>query len=183
MKKNKILLFVLGILFMLTSCETLKEPTVEYGPVYPLSGEWIVRFMKVNPVKGDTSSFVTVTTSNDASNSTTSLWLRKTGSSVTTDTSKVLAGTVLVRSFTAKATCNVADKTFSVNAAQNTVLSAGVSVGTCTITEGKVVIDGWNTKSGYKSDKITFKYEDSRTPGVVYNAEGYRRTGWYDDEP
>lgn len=179
MKKNKISLFVLGILFMLTSCETLKEPTVEYGPVYPLSGEWIVRF--VNPGV-DTTSFKTVTTSNDASNSTTGLWVRKTASSYrNTDPDEELSA--FVKSFTAKATCNVADKTFSATAVQNTVLSGGVSVGTCTITEGKVVIDGWNTKSGHKSDKITFKYADSRFPGIVYNAEGYRRTGWYEDEP
>jgi hypothetical protein len=181
MKKNKISLFVLGILFMLTSCETLKEPTVEYGPVYPLSGEWIVRF--INPAKTipDTTSFITVTTANDASNSTTSLWVRKTGTSYRNTDKK--STTPLVRTFTAKATCNVADKTFSANAVQNTVLSAGVSVGTCTITEGKVIIDGWNTNSGHKSDKITFKYADSRFPGIVYTAEGYRRTGWYEDEP
>lgn len=179
MKKNKISLFVLGILFMLTSCETLKEPTVEYGPVYPLSGEWIVRF--INP-SVDTTSFVTVTTSNDASNSTTALWVRKTGSSYrNTDPDQELPA--LVRTFTAKATCNVADKSFSATASQNTVLSGGVSVGTCTITDGKVILDGWNTKSGHKSDKITFKYADSRFPGIVYTAEGYRRTGWYEDEP
>jgi hypothetical protein len=63
------------------------------------------------------------------------------------------------------------------------VLSGGVSVGTCTVTQGSVVIDGWNTNSGHKSDKITFKIVDSRNPGVVYSAEGYRRTGWYEDEP
>lgn len=172
MKKNKISLFVLGILFMLTSCETLKEPTVEYGPVYPLSGEWIVRFIAPNPtIKADTSAFATLSTTNDASNSTTSLWVRKTGANA------------LVGAFTVKATCSVTDKTFSGANLQSTVLSGGVSVGTCTITEGKVIIDGWNTNSGHKSDKITFKIVDSRKPGLVYTAEGYRRTGWYEDEP
>ena len=63
------------------------------------------------------------------------------------------------------------------------MLAAGVSVGTITITEGKVITDGWDTKSGHKSDKITFKIEDSRKPGKVYTAEGYRRTGWSEDEP
>lgn len=173
MKKNKISLFVLGILFMLTSCETLKEPTVEYGPVYPLSGEWIVRFIKPNPtVKADTSAFATVTTFNASDNSTNALWIRKTGTSATT-----------ISSFTVKSTCDVATKTFSGANLPSTVLSGGVSVGTCTVTQGSVVIDGWNTNSGHKSDKITFKIVDSRNPGVVYSAEGYRRTGWYEDEP
>ncbi|NDP21788.1 MAG: hypothetical protein GZ091_12020 [Paludibacter sp.] len=174
---------MLSVFFALTSCETLKDPVVELGPVYPLSGEWIVRFIKESPIKGDTSKFVTVTTSNDASNSTTSLWLRKTSNSFTTDTSSVLKGKILVKSFTVKATCNVDNKSFNVDNGANTVLAAGASVGTCKVTNGKVTIDGWDTATGHKSDKITFKFEDSRTPGVVYTAEGYRRTGWLDDEP
>ena len=163
MKKEKLILLVLGIVFVLSSCETLKDPEVEYGPVYPLSAEWIVRFIAPNPkVAADTTSFSTVTAFNAADNSTTSLWIRKTGS---------------------KATCNVPDKTFSVSGGTNTEVAAGVSVGTITITEGKVITDGWNSKSGHKSDKITFKIEDSRKPGKVYTAEGYRRTGWSEDEP
>ncbi len=172
MKKEKLILLVLGIVFILSSCETLKDPEVEYGPVYPLSAEWIVRFIAPNAkVAADTSSFSTVTISNTADNSTSSLWIRKTGSNA------------LVGAFTVKAACNVPEKTFSVSGGTNTVLAAGTSVGTVTITEGKVITDGWDTNSGYKSDKITFKIEDSRKPGKVYTAEGYRRTGWAEDEP
>ncbi len=166
-------MFVLGVFFALTSCETLKEPTVEYGPVYPLSGEWIVRYIKPNPtVAADSSAFATLSTFNDAKNSTDSLWVRKTGTSTTT-----------ISSFTVKSICSLADNTFSGSGLTNTVLATGVSVGKCTITEGKVIIDGWDTNSGHKSDKITFKIEDSRKPGVIYTAVGYRRTGWYEDEP
>lgn len=172
MKKIKISLFALSVFFALTSCETLKDPEVELGPVYPLSGEWIVRFIKENPtVASDTSSFATVSTFNAADNSTTSLWIRKTSSNA------------LVGAFTVKSVCNVSDKSFSGMTLTNGVLASGVSVGTCNITEGKVIINGWDTNSGYKSDKITFKIEDSRKPGIIYNAEGYRRTGWYEDEP
>lgn len=179
MKKTKISLFVLGIFFALTSCETLKDPVVELGPVYPLSGQWIIRFIKPNPTtKADTTMFtssnltsVTSSSYNDANNSTTNLWVK-------------LSGNLgFMKSFTVKTTCDVAGKSFSINAGANTVLSAGVSVGTVTITEGKVILDGWTTVSGYKTDKITFKIEDSRTPGVVYTAEGYRKTGWWEDEP
>lgn len=173
MRKIKISLFVLSVFFALTSCETLKDPVVELGPVYPLSGEWIVRYIKPNPtVAADTSAFGTLSTFNDANNSTTNLWVRRTSTSTST-----------ISSFTVKATCDVAAKTFSGTALVNTVLASGVSVGTATITDGKVITDGWNTKSGHKSDKISFKIEDSRKPGVIYTAEGYRRTGWYEDEP
>lgn len=173
MKKTKLILFVLGIAFILSSCETLKEPKVEYGPVFPLSAEWIVRFIVPNPtgIAADTSAFATMTAFNDASNSNTALWLRKTGSNA------------MVGAFTVKATCNVPEKSFNISNGTNTVLAAGVSVGNITITEGKVITDGWNTNSGHKSDKITFKIEDSRKPGIVYTAEGYRRTGWLEDEP
>ena len=174
MKKLKLSLLAVSLIFALSSCETLKDPEVEVGPVYPLSGEWIVRFIKPNPtVASDTSAFTTVSTFNDANNSSSSLWLRKTSTSTST----------IVKAFTVKTTCDVAGKSFNIDNGVNTVLASGVSVGTCKITEGKVTIDGWNTNSGHKSDKITFKYEDSRTPGVVYSAEGYRRTGWWEDEP
>jgi len=158
---------------MLTSCETLQEPKVEYGPVYPLSAEWIVRFIVPNPtgVAADTSGFGTVTIFNASNNATDSLWVRKTGSNT------------FVGAFTVKAACNVPSKTFNVANGFNTVRVAGVSVGTITITEGKVITDGWDTNSGFKADKITFKIVDSRKPTLVYTAEGYRRTGWYEDEP
>jgi len=158
--------------FMLTSCETLQEPKVEYGPVYPLSGEWLVRFIGPKTVGAvvDTSAFATVSTFNAADNSTTSLWIRKTTSNAH------------VGAFTVKSTCDVAAKSFSGNALVNGVLVAGVSVGTCTVTDGLVTKDGWDTNSGYKSDKITFTIVDSRKPTLVYKAEGYRRTGWYEDE-
>lgn len=174
MKKSILSLYILSFLFALTSCETLKEPKVELGPVYPLSGEWIVRFIKVGAtVAADTSSFATVSTFNAADNSTTSLWVRKTSTSPLT----------ILGAFTVKSNCNVADKSFDIIDGVNTVLSAGTSVGKCTITEGKVTLNGWATKSGHFSDKITFKITDTRKPGLVYMAEGYRRTGWNEDEP
>jgi len=112
------------------------------------------------------------------------LWIRKTSTSAAT----------IVKAFTVKASCDLSAKSFDLTSGgTNTVLApvpsgspvgtVGISVGTCKITEGKVTVDGWDTNSGYKSDKITFKFEDSRTPGIVYSAEGYRRTGWYEDEP
>jgi len=182
MKKNKLILIVLSIAFILSSCETLKEPKIEYSPVFPLSGEWFVRY--INPANGDTTIFGAITTFNDAANSATGLWIRKTANSTLLgDTNVVKPKQIFVRTFTAKATCSVPEKTFSASNATNTVLAAGVSVGTCKVTEGKVIIDGWAISLKHKSDKITFKYEDSRFPGIVYNAEGYRRTGWPEDEP
>ena len=168
MKKVKNIILLCTVIFALASCETYKDPVIEYSPVFPLSGEWIVRY--INPATSDTTAFGTLTVTNTATNSATEIWVRKTG-------------TTAGGAFTVKATCDVPSLTFSVTNGTNTVLSKGVSVGTCTITQGLVTLNGWNTNSGYKSDKITFKLEDSRKPGVVYNAEGYRRTGWYDDEP
>lgn len=179
MKKLKISLFVLSVFFTLTSCETLKDPVVELGPVYPLSGQWIVRFIKPNPTtSADTTIFTsanltgtTASSYNDANNSKTNLWFK-------------LSGNLgFMKSFTVKTNCSVEEKTFGINTGTNTVLISEVSVGTITITDGKVITDGWITVSGYKTDKISFKIEDSRTPGVIYTAEGYRKTGWLEDEP
>lgn len=178
MKKSIISMFVLGLILTLTSCETLKDPVVELGPVYPISGQWVLRFIKPNPTTSAdttifTSSNLTSTTAssfNDASNSTTAIWFKLSGS------------LGFMKSFTVKANCNVADKSFNVVNGTNTVLASGVSVGTVTITEGKIILNGWKTANG-TSDKITFKIEDSRTPGVVFTAEGYRKTGWWEDEP
>ena len=178
MKKIKISLFVISVFFALTSCETLKDPVVELGPVYPLSGQWVLRFIKPNPTtSADTTIFtssnltsVTASSYNDGSNSTNVMWFK-------------LSGTLgFMKSFTVKVNCNVDTKSFDIASGANTVLSGGVSVSTLKITNGQVIIDGWKTKSGV-TDKITFKIEDSRTPGVIFTAEGYRKTGWWEDEP
>ena len=50
------------------------------------------------------------------------------------------------------------------------------------ITNGQITKNGATTSSGGVSDKISFKVEFSDDPGTVYTIEGYKRTGFLEDE-
>lgn len=65
------------------------------------------------------------------------------------------ASTTYPGRFDGKINCNVTRKFFSGEYVQNTYYTT-TPVPTFTITEGIVVIDGYDTATGGKSDKITF---------------------------
>ncbi len=151
-------------------CETYKDYEIEYSPVYPLCGEWLVRFTDTSVTPNVTSGLIVMSTFNTADNSISRMWIR------TTSASSAYPGR-----FTGKIDCNVESKSFSGSDALNTYYTSS-PVPTFTITEGVVVIDGYDTATGGKSDKITFTMTDSRKSGITYKITGFRRTRWSDDE-
>jgi hypothetical protein len=72
-------------------------------------------------------------------------------------------------------------KSFSGENIQNTYYTT-TPIPAFTITEGIVIIDGYVTATGGKSDKITFTMTDTRKAGKAYKVSGFRRTRWLDDE-
>jgi hypothetical protein len=153
-----------------TGCETYKDYEIEYSPVYPLCGEWLVRFTDSSVTPNVTSGLIVMSTFNTADNSTNKMWIRATSTS-----------TSYLGRFDGKIDCNVAGKSFSGANSQNTYYTT-TPVPTFNITEGIIVMNGYDTATGGKSDKITFKMTDTRKPGKVYTVSGFRRTRWLDDE-
>ncbi|MBP0903425.1 lipid-binding protein [Mariniflexile gromovii] len=53
---------------------------------------------------------------------------------------------------------------------------------TVNITNGAIVKNGTTSTSGRTADKISFDIEFSDDPGTIYHIEGYKRTGFLEDE-
>ena len=174
MRMIKRLFILCFFLVTAASCETYKDYEIEYSPVYPLSGEWMVRFTDAS-VTPSTSGLFVMSTFNTADNSTTKMWIR------VTSTSATAANIAYTGRFDGKISCDVAAKTFSGENVVNTYYTTG-TIPTFTITAGTVIKDGYDTATGGKSDKITFTITDSRKPGKTKTVTGFRRTRWLDDE-
>lgn len=173
-------LFILCFFLAFTaSCETYKDYEMEFSPVYPLSGEWLVRFTDTS-VTPSTSGLFVMSSFNTADNSTTQMWIR------VTSTSASAANIAYTGRFDGKINCNAAGKTFSGDNVQNTFYSTlavpPTPIPTFTITNGTVITNGYDTATGGKSDKITFTITDTRKPGKTISVSGFRRTHWSDDE-
>lgn len=166
-------------LVIASSCETYKDYEIEYSPVYPLSGEWVVKFTDPSLTPSTSGQWI-LSTFNTADNSSSQMWIRATGGGALDATQSVNLAATPGR-FDGKINCNVADKTFSGENVVNTYSTATTTF-TFTITDGKVITDGYDTATGGKSDKITFTMTDSRKPGKTFTVEGFRRTRWIDDE-
>ena len=166
---NKITILCFFLVFA-SGCETYKDYEIEYSPVYPLCGEWLVRFTNTSVTPNVTSNLIVMSTFNTADNSTSQMWIRATSGS----------SSYLGR-FDGKINCDVSGKSFGGENVQNTYFTTA-PLPTFTITEGIVIMEGYDTATGGKSDKITFTMTDTRKAGQVYKVSGFRRTRWLDDE-
>ncbi|GAT61835.1 lipid-binding putative hydrolase [Paludibacter jiangxiensis] len=174
--RSLILLCVFAATFV--SCETYSDPKVDYSPIYPLSGEWRVRIRNTN---ADTlvskTSMYTLGTYNTSDNSTTQMWLR------TTSNIPTFHPTSTLRTLKSKISCDVTGLSFSTTGIiQNLNVTTNAVIDTITITEGKVTLNSVSMPSGVMSDRISFKLKKSKSPGVTYLVDGYRRTRWNEDE-
>ena len=167
--RSLILLGVFAASFI--SCETYSDPKVDYTPIYPLSGEWRVRVTNLSTNALISSSMYTLGTYNTEDNSSTQMWMR------TTSNLPSSLGTLK-----AKIDCDVPSLSFSVTNGNNLNVTTNAILGTVTITEGKVTLNSVTMPSGVTSDRILFKLTSTKSPGVSYLVEGYRRTRWNEDE-
>lgn len=168
MKILRNIIICLSLVFA-ASCETYDDYEIDYSPIYPLSGEWLVRFNDPT-VSPATSGLIVLSTYNTSDNSKTQMWIRATS----TSTAAAYTGR-----FTGKINCDVEGLSFSGENAVNTFFTNGTSF---TITGGTIVKDGYDTATGGKSDKIIFTMTDSRKPGKTFTVTGFRRTRWVEDE-
>jgi hypothetical protein len=154
----------------LSGCETYEDYTIDHSPIYPLCGQWVVKFTDVTAIPNVTSGWMIVNTFNTADNSTTQMWIRSATSSAT-----------FLERFCGKIDCNTGTQTFEGGPASNTFYTAA-PLPTFTITEGKIETGAYLTATGGISDKITFTITDSRKTGITFKVTGFRRTRWLEDE-
>lgn len=167
MKQIYKLLTMLLFAVTFTACETYGDYEVEYSPIYPLSGEWIVNVYDANGVLYPDGSGYTCNTYNTADNSTNKMWIKM-------STAKLAWGIL------GKVNCNVDAKDFNGDNIPNLVDSkdGATSETMFTVTNGKVTMDGYDTPTGHKADMIEFTLTNSKYPGETIVVKGFRKTGW-----
>jgi hypothetical protein len=165
MNKIKYLMLSLAA-FVLVSCETYKEPDIEYSPVYPIAGEYIMWISEYDAATGQDTLFAsgyTMRIYNTSANTADSAWVK-------ISTAAVPFG------FRAKVACDVKGLSFS-----NTKAYSVLTGKSCSITEGKVLLEGASKKpSGVVPDSVRLVFEQN---GRKFTIAGFRRTQWYMDEP
>ena len=174
MRNIKMLSILCFLLAFGSGCETYKDYEIEYSCIYPLSGEWLIKFIDTSVTPNDTSGYVVLSTYNTSDNSKNQMWIRSINNNVT--------GLLPVTGrFTGKINCDIIAKNFSGENVVNTYVTT-TPAPSFTITDGIIVLEGYDTATGGKSDKITFTMTDIRKTGKVYKVIGFRRTRWLDDE-
>lgn len=155
------------VTLLFSSCETYDDVKVDYSPVYPLCGEWMVSVTDVatNKVVVPVAALLTYNTQD---NSTSQMWVR-------------LNPTVKALQIRGKVSCSVANKSFDIAAGESNLVAANPKF---VVTEGKVSIGTFTTTaSKTKTDEISFKITTTLGGSTVYLVKGYRRTMWPEDEP
>lgn len=157
MKKYLILIFaVFSMIF--SSCDKKAEYVEIDSKVVDAAGEWWIKFSKANYETG----YLKVLTFNTAADIATEMWISDNGN---------------WKNVKVKCPVNISDLTFSGTNLDNTTNTM-----TVTIKNGKITKDGGLSTTGNITDKISFEIELSTEPGVTYQAEGTRKTGFVEDE-
>jgi hypothetical protein len=170
MKKLLYLSFIVPLAMLLfSSCETMEDPNMEYSPVYPLSGEWYVKF----ELQTATDTFedvynlgyVKILTYNTSSNTKDTIWIDD-----YTNT----------WNFKIKCPINLKEKTFGMKDSMvNSNPDYPIKI---YIRDGSVQVGKGRSISGVKTDSICFLIGFEDDPGSVYRISGHRRTGFIEDE-
>lgn len=176
------------------SCETYKVADPEVTAVAPLDGHYIcLAFKNASDAAVDNwqkaDEYLRIYTSATTENASDEIWV---------NVMNELCMYPYVHNVCVKAKCDPKALTFGTNGqikstipstqAKSWILggayytSYGASkdsgIHDVTISNGKLVIDGWDTPSGYKSDYISFEYT---CDGETYYVVGARYTGWEED--
>ncbi len=158
--KNIGLILLLSSLYLM-SCDLGEEPEIGGVEIQEMTGEWWTTFT----VDGEDIyglGYSMITTYNSAANGTNEMWL---------DDLQHTWGYKLripinfeARSFAGN---DLAEQYFGV---------------TATVSNGVITHGNTETSGGNITDGIAFDIEFSDDPGTIYHVEGYRRTGFQEDE-
>jgi nuclear transport factor 2 (NTF2) superfamily protein len=162
MKILKYILSMAVLLLVLVSCEEDIDP----GSVNTkqLSGEWFVNYS----TEGYESGYTQLLTFNTASDNGEEIWISDEGNFWV---------------YKVKCPVNIQDFTFSgedlVSVAFWNDELYDIEID---IMNGKIIKDASLQPSGVRADSIYFEIEFEDDPGTIYQAAGFRRTGFLEDE-
>lgn len=177
MKKitSQFIKLILGLLFMFNfiACDEGGDPNPGATEVVEMTGDWYVQLL----VDGEDVygiGYYLLSTYNTSANNGNEMWI---------DDHELWP-------FKVKASVNVSAKTFEGSGLENEYsyedeLEDGTEVDVfpiVTITSGQIIKGGATTSGGNPSDSISFTIEFSDDPGTIYTIEGYKRTGFLEDE-
>lgn len=165
MKLFKYFFICMLALLGFTSCETYGDVEIDYTPIHPLGGQYMVNITKDGAEVAHTYVIVANTTEYDKDK----CWIRI--GAYNAKDPYIING---------KISCKMGDLSFEGTNVTNLAGNVVTSNATFTVS-GKVTLNGTTTASGTKADKIEFTYTTTKDPGHTYKVEGYRYTGWPED--
>ena len=167
MKKLTYILFLVATLGLAACNSEDLSYDVDHTAIHPLGGQYVVTLSKNGVVLQQTYA----TLSNTVDNAANQCWIRI-GSYTT-------GGAIGING---KIGCDVNSLSFSGTDIENLAGNVTSSKETFTVTDGKVELKGITAPSGTIADKISFSYTTTKDPGTVYTVEGWRYTGWPEDD-
>lgn len=203
MKKILKMMFAVALALGFGACETYKVDDPEMTAVADFDGQWICFAYDANDLSNPVTVFdilVTNTTNNDSD----AMWMTLADCKVEyytlNEESKYEA--IYLDALRFKLSCNTGDLTFSCtdaeawqpNSCSNIYMGQGYYTAgyrkyvaldgyKVTVSEGKVVKNGIDTKTGYKADAIEFRYTRTNPDNTTkeYVVKGMKNTGWEED--
>ncbi len=173
MKKIIKSIFVLLLTINFTACDEGGDPNPGATEVVDMAGDWYVQLL----LDGEDIygiGYYLLSTYNTSANNGNEMWIddhelwpMKVKASVNTN-AKTFEGSNLENeySYTIELDDETEEEVFPM----------------VTITNGQIIFDGATTTGGNPSDSISFTVEFSDDPGTIYTIEGYKRTGFLEDE-
>lgn len=181
MKKLK---YILGLMLvsLLVSCTEGTDFDIDYTPIAPIGGQYVV----------------TISYGYDENKTDAEFWANPTGVqeigqiyaflSNTTDMDKDKAW-IRVGNYrgaedhniNAKIAIDMSSFKFSGSSVDNFVGNSASAVDKVTV-DGYCTHNQYTTPSGSVTDYISFTYSRTNAPGYHYKAEGWKYTGWEDDD-
>jgi hypothetical protein len=161
MKKAYIYTIMFVFLAIFNACQ--EDPEIWNSSTTNFDGNWYVMYS----IDGEPESdYTTLYTYNTAANDGSEIWL--------TDEADFWDYKVAVP-------VNQENLTFGSSSALTSIVD-GYTI-EVTVNNGKIIKDAAELHSGAIVDSIYFEVEFGDKPGVIYQAAGFRKTGFEDDEP
>lgn len=159
------LLLLLSVVFSCNNEEGYDDLNLDKSAVLEMSGDWYVQASVEGELVAD---YFLMTTSNTATNDGTDIQI--------TDKFNFWG-------YNFASPVNVSDLTFTGSNLASSIDDDGEPYDiTVTVTNGLVEKNATTTSSGRTSDKISYDIEFSDDPGTIYHIEGYKRSGFLEDE-
>lgn len=167
MKKLTYILFLIATLGLAACNSEDLSYDVNHTAIHPLGGQYVVTVSR----NGENPKQIYATLSNTVDNAANQCWIRIGGYT-----------TAGMMGINGKISCEVKSLTFAGASIENLAGNVTSSKETFTVTDGKVTLKGITAPSGTVADKISFTYTTTKDPGAVYTVEGWRYTGWPEDD-